>query len=209
MGMGSSQVDSDSNASSGRERNPVLVVVLSLFTFGIYAIYWIWSTSKEMDRFDPHRKSPFAIAKWAVPLPLASLVLGLAGLMTMVAGTGSGSEAGLGGGILLFGLAALLFFAGAIAMLFVYWRLWKGVEAHERSIGAPTILSPGLMMVLWLVPFLNLIGAIYIPYRTQEGLNRIWAAADEGYEASPPRPAGGFEEGADREVDGGPAGEST
>ena len=31
-----------------KERNPVLVAVLGLVTFGIYAIYWLYSTKKEM-----------------------------------------------------------------------------------------------------------------------------------------------------------------
>ncbi len=31
-----------------KNRNPILVVVLSIITIGIYGIYWLYSTKKEM-----------------------------------------------------------------------------------------------------------------------------------------------------------------
>jgi len=32
-----------------KSRNPILVIVLSLITFGIYALYWWWQTKNEMN----------------------------------------------------------------------------------------------------------------------------------------------------------------
>ncbi len=31
-----------------KERNPIMVIILSMCTCGIYMLYWIWDTSKEL-----------------------------------------------------------------------------------------------------------------------------------------------------------------
>lgn len=191
---------------SGKQRSPFLVVVLGLVTLGLYPLYWIWAVSKEMDRFDPHRDSPYDVVKWALALFVAG-VAGFAGGWGSLFAGAAGAEAGLGAGVILFGLGAVLLVLGGLAIVFAHWRLWKGVEAHERAIDAPTALSPGMMLVLLLVPLLNLIGIIYIPYRTQEGLNRIWAAAEEGYQPSP-RPSGSLDQETDRDAEAEPSGET-
>lgn len=187
----------------GQRRNPVMVLVLMLVTLGIYGLYWHWSVMKEIDRFDPYRKSPFDIAKWAIPAVLIGFVGYFASFATTFAGAAAGSEAGLGAGMIFLMVSGLLVFVAGIAMLVAQWRLWKGVETHERSIGEPNPLSPGLMLALILIPFVNMVGAFYVPYRTQQGLNRVWDAADDGYEAKPPRRAGGVEQGAGEPQAGG------
>lgn len=178
----------------GKQRSPGMVVVLTLVTLGLYGAYWLWSVTKEMDRFDPYRKSPFDIVKWALPVTFGGMLGYLAGFFTVFGGAAAGSEAGIGMGIIIFGIAVLAVFVGGIAMLVAQWRLWSGVETHERSIGARDALSPILMLILLLVPFVNMIGTFYVYYRVQKGLNRIWTAAEDGYEPQPPERAGGFDQ---------------
>ena len=50
------------------QRNPVLVIVLSFVTFGIYAIYWVVKTKGEINSLGA--KIPTA---WLMIIPIANL----------------------------------------------------------------------------------------------------------------------------------------
>ncbi len=50
------------------QRNPVLVIVLSFVTFGIYAIYWVVKTKGEINSLGA--KIPTA---WLIIIPIANL----------------------------------------------------------------------------------------------------------------------------------------
>lgn len=213
--------DRSAGASAGRtgigdERRPWLVAVLGILTGGLYLWYWLWTSARDAESFDPRSRSPFRIARWAVPTQVVGVLgvwtLGLtaawmlgtvpedptaAGVETMGA-----TLAGLVGGVMLFALVGLV---GAVASLVALWRLWSFVERHERALRVRDPLTPGTMLALVLglfaftfVPLLNLLVVLagpflggYILHRTQKGLNRVWAAARDGYEASQARGRGG------------------
>lgn len=191
-------------SSVGDHREPVIVAILGVVTFGIYFWYWLWTSSKSAERFDPRASSPFSVAKWAIPTGAIGTVAMWGAIIAMFATLGSlpsnpdpdtvgGAMAGFG---ILMLLGLLLALVGGIGILVAEWRLWKFSEHHERGIGVRDPISPGLMLglvlapaILSLVPLVNLlmiiagpIAAGYVLYRTQQALNRVWDAAGQGYE---------------------------
>lgn len=145
---------------TGKRRSPVGVVLLPWLTLGLYGFYWNWQVTNEASRFDPHRDDPHEAFKTALWLLLGAAISAI-----------------------FFFLVFPLIIAGIMLLISVVygitaqWRLWKFVEAYERRIGEPP-LSPGLLAVLSFVPLISLIGSLYVPYRVQKGLNRIWQAYD-------------------------------
>lgn len=73
---------------------------------------------------------------------------------------------------------------GTIPFLYGMYQLWRWVGRQEERIGHSSSLSPVLMLALYLVvgAILGPVILLYIVYRTQKGLNRIWEAAARGYE---------------------------
>ena len=49
-------------------RNPVLVIVFSIITAGIYSIYWLVSTTNELRRLTPTAPNPWSLLLLLVPL---------------------------------------------------------------------------------------------------------------------------------------------
>lgn len=173
----------------GEQRSPWTVALLSVLTLGIYGAYWLWVTSKEVDRFDESGSSAFGVARWAIPTAIVGLV-GTVGTLTYI--FGSGDLVTLGPLYILFGLGMLV---GAIGTVVALWRVWRFVKRHERVlVGDP--LNPGLLLGVLGVGYLLMVvfppAVVYVVHRTQRGLNRIWRAAEEGYEPTPAQPAGGF-----------------
>ena len=56
-----------------KERNIILVVLFSIITFGIYAIYWLYATSKEMSELGS-TEAPSPIMIILIFIPIANLV---------------------------------------------------------------------------------------------------------------------------------------
>jgi hypothetical protein len=185
-------------------RSPILVALLALFTFGIYALYWLWQTSQEADAFDPRGDSPYDLARWSVPVSAIGVVGSWAVMIFAFVALGASdlaSGALFGGGSILvavgFALFGLLGLAGGIGNLVAAYRIWGFVERHERAIGVRDPLSPKTMIgivigiiVLSIIPIVNLlagpvalVGGGYIYYRTQQGLNRVGEAARGDYTA--------------------------
>ena len=51
-----------------KHRNPVLVIVFSVITLGIYGIYWLVSTTKELRRLKADAPNPWALLLFLIPL---------------------------------------------------------------------------------------------------------------------------------------------
>lgn len=50
-----------------KRRNPVLVIVFSIITLGIYAIYWLVSTTNELRRTTSSAPNPWMILTFLIP----------------------------------------------------------------------------------------------------------------------------------------------
>jgi cytochrome bd-type quinol oxidase subunit 2 len=48
-------------------RNPVLVIVFTIITFGIYGIYWLVSTTNELRRLTSTAPDPWALLLLLIP----------------------------------------------------------------------------------------------------------------------------------------------
>lgn len=195
---------SEQPSTPGEQRSPWQAAILGVLTLGLYAAYWLWVTSKEVDGFDESSSPAFSVARWAIP---TAAVGGIGTVVTVSYMMQTGSLLSVGPVYLLFALAM---FAGSIGMVAALWRVWRFVERHERALEAEP-LSPGLLLAilgisyLLMVPF-PLAGG-YVLHRTQRGLNRVWRAAEEGYEPRPPQPAGSFDQGTDRDAEARPSSE--
>lgn len=174
-GGGPSRGGSPGGGPTGKEVSPGIVILLTIVTLGIYMLFWGWNRTSEVDAYsaggtDAHR--PFKIG---IGLYVGAAVLWAVAFVV----TGSATDlSGAGAGFALMGLAGLVGLAGAIAVLVSYWRVWKFVEVQEREIGSMNPLSPGLMLALTLIPIVNYIGIFYVLYRTQKGLNTVWAGGE-------------------------------
>lgn len=215
----------------GKHRSPLFVAVAILATLGAYQWYWTWKTADSVSWFAPSRKSPFAIARWAVPvivlvwawgliwavvatvqagavpaelLPAGDALAGLLGGLVEPAGTATLETAYSLAipGALVFGFLGLALI-GVVGLVWTYWRIWAFVSDMEHQLGHVPRLSPALMLVMPLavggglalidVPSVvadpaNLLVTGFVFFRTQRGLNRVWAAAS--------RPESAADEGA-------------
>lgn len=203
-------------------RSPWLVAILGVLTLGVYFAYWIWETSKEAHAFDEYGASPYDVTKWAVPTAVGAAIGALlAGgafltMMTsrMPAQPTPGSMPATGPAFwIVWGVLAVANFtllAAAVGLLVADWRLWKFVERHERGIGRSSTLSPGLLLGAFLVSYFLVLplplAAGYVLHRTQTGLNRIRAAALDGYEAEQAWGPDGRPPARDQAQDEGPGG---
>ena len=58
----------------GRHRSPVVVVILSIITFGIYYLYWYYSVNSEMRRYRPSIEVSPGIALLSQFVPIANWI---------------------------------------------------------------------------------------------------------------------------------------
>lgn len=167
----------------GRPRSPGRAALLVVATLGLYAWYWALAATGECERFDPEGPSP----NGPVKLGVAGLALGSAFVLVSLLGTflsavPLGSSAGTAGTLLLAGFALTVL--GTIPFLFGMYQLWRWVGLQEGHLGFQSSLSPLLMLALYVVVggILGPVVLLYIVYRTQKGMNRVWEAAARGYE---------------------------
>lgn len=186
---------------AGEEREPLHVALWTVLTLGIYQLYWLWVSSRSVDRYDPRASSPFRVARWAIPLNvLGAIGLLVAGVL-LVQSTGLTPEAIQSGSadfqnldiardLLVLALVALgAALVGGIGVLVAYWRLWSFVQDTESRQGRSDPIRPGLMLAVvigaglaaQLIPLVGfLLGPLawaYVLYRSQEGLNWVWDEA--------------------------------
>lgn len=167
----------------GEDRDPVLVVVLSLITFGIYRLYWLWVVSEEIDDYDPDAKSAHKLVKIgyvAIAVALVALLVALAGLLASGSmRPGAGPDAAMAGFGLFMGLAVLALIVAFLLPLIGEYRLWTKIRDDEVRADVRDPLDPVIQLVLVLVPIVNIVGFWIALYRTQDHLNDVWARAQK------------------------------
>jgi heme/copper-type cytochrome/quinol oxidase subunit 2 len=112
-----------------RYRNIVFVIIMSIFTLGIYDIYWAFSTRSELVKKKQKVPSP-----WIVLLPLLGLVfvmlLDLA-VSFVKGGNSSEPSPGFAGNteiaVVVVGMISVI----GVIPVSIYW-LWKYCKAVER-----------------------------------------------------------------------------
>lgn len=172
----------------GATREPWLVVLLGFVTLGIYALVFWWQSSKEVDAFRGEPGRAHGKVKAGVLTAVAAVAVFVVGIFSVVgaavsaaanAGSDSPSPSVLAGaGVFMLALFAgfALALVAAVLLYMGLWRVWQAIETDERARGVPSPLSPGLMLVFVLVPYLNLVGTWIALYKTVKGLNGMWAA---------------------------------
>lgn len=199
---------------AGEEREPLHVALWTVLTLGIYQLYWLWISSRSVDRYDPRASSPFRVARWAIPLNVVGAVGLLVAGVLLVQSTGLTPEAIQSGtadfqnldisrDLLVLALVAVgAALVGGIGVLVAYWRLWSFVQDSERRQGRSDPIRPGLMLTVvvgaglaaQLIPLVGfLLGPLawaYVLYRSQEGLNWVWdetrgRSEPEGFDLQP------------------------
>jgi hypothetical protein len=118
------------------------IIIFSIITFGIYAVIWVFKTSRELKKLD--KKAPSQKLIWA------SLIVGILGTILMiiaqflgVIGFVTGSF-GLAGVMLV--LSILSFIASGILTIVLYW---KYSTAHSNVTGFSKIGLFLLFLLVW------------------------------------------------------------
>lgn len=165
----------------GKVREPWVVLVLTLVTFGIYSLAWWWMISAEVDRHIQKRHA-HPMIRLAVFLIVGTLLLYVVALIVLLGGLAAAASSGNAGGFAAAGIVGVLLLlvviAAAIAALVLqiigFWRVWSVVHDRDVATGSPKPLSPGLMMAFWLIPYLNIVTLWIAMYKTQSHLNAMW-----------------------------------
>lgn len=176
----------------GPVREPVIVLLLAVVTFGLYGLYYWWVTSRDMDEYTQkpgHSHNLVRIGTIVILVAMVVLLFAAVSFIgTIIAEAADGQEPTeeevLG---IVFGAMGTFFLivtaatVGAIIRLVGKWRLWTSLEADERARGHPAPLSPGLMLGLeigsWFIPFVGFVLPLIVLWMTQEHLNQAWQAA--------------------------------
>jgi len=169
---------------AGKRRSPLLVVLLSVVTAGVYALVWHQRVNQEMADFDPRMHARPGRSTLAVLIPW---MLGV--LVTLAAAARIGvAVAGVQlpfdphltvlqaymalGAVLLIPYAVLLFPFSAIASAMTLER----VRVVEDRVGVTTDvqLRPTSLLCVMLVP---VFGGLAVLAVAQRRLNRVWQTA--------------------------------
>jgi Domain of unknown function (DUF4234) len=169
---------------AGKRRSPLLVSLLSVFTFGVYALVWHHRINREVRDFDPRMHVLPGRSTLAVAVPWA---LGV--LVTLAAAARIGvailnislpfdphvtvlQAYALLGALLLVPYAVLLLPFSAIAAAMTLER----VRIAEDRVGVTTDsqLRPCALLCVMLVPVL---GGLVVMAFAQHRLNRVWNIA--------------------------------
>lgn len=168
---------------AGRDRDPVVVVILTLVTLGIYRLLWLWEVSQEIDDFTGRDPSAHKLVRIGyIVLGVTVLVMLLAAVGIVVVGFSGApgapaSDAALAG----FGLIVILGFVvllGAFLLpLIGEWRVWQKIHDDEIRADVRDPLDPVVQLILTLIPLINIVGFWIALYRTQDHLNALWRRA--------------------------------
>lgn len=176
---------------TGRVQEPWVVPVLTLVTLSIYQYVWLWRVTREVDAWrasPPHahraarRAVAFALAGTLVFVVAFGSLLWLAAMVPVPEGEpltdspfqGLAAPQVLAVGVgLVAGLALMM--VGVVWSYVASWRVWSALEADGARRGVKP-LSPPLMLLLMLLPYVNIVGTFWVLWRTQKELNAAWAA---------------------------------
>lgn len=171
---------STSHGPPGIVRKPSTVILLGIVTLGIYILVWQWRATREIEAFTQGRFAAHAAFKRAL-LMLVGIFVGYG---VLFGGLAAGSQV-----IFLVGLLAVLT-AGIASIVYgvqAVWRLLKAIESDERARASPNPLSPGLVIALWVIPYVNFITGWIALHKVQTAMNGMWTAAT-GRAGTPPVP---------------------
>lgn len=158
-----------------KQRNVMVVVLLSLVTLGIYDLYWLVQTKKVLNQQTPTR-TPTIWLLFAPVLLLLALIL----ISTLSRVNQVNSQTSSGGGLLL----VLIYMLGifAIVPITFYWFFKFSKSVHEYTHGELSLAVTFLL--LYVLRFLGL--AI-----VQDKFNEMAAQGPAGPAAPmPPAPGG-------------------
>jgi hypothetical protein len=163
-----------------KKRNPGIVILLSFVTFGIYCIYWLYATRKELVRRNHNSRSiPPVILLFAPLFLITALIVALFAIGAAL----DSSQAAVS--VLLFVLTII----GALAIialpLWWYWRYCQVVAESVKPIGGMDfaqmyVLHVVLAWMFWLLPVWMLI--------VQVELNKLIDHDAQAHHLHPPHP---------------------
>lgn len=161
-----------------KQRNPVVVFILSLITFGIYDIYWLVTTKKELNQ----RTSVHTPTIWLLFSPI---VVWIVALIVLFASSSAHTSGSYGGTQNVSGTAAIGFLiVWAIAILIIipitfFWFFKFSKAVNEYTHGK---MSTGVtFLLLWL---LHLLGVAIV----QDTFNDMIASGGNGQGVMPSAP---------------------
>jgi len=102
-----------------KKRSPWLVLLFFIITFGIYGIYWIFSTTKELQENTS--------SKVSIKLLVWGIVLSILGVCFFGFGIVFASFSSIASWILI-SIGVLFYVASAIISIIFIWRYSKGIE---------------------------------------------------------------------------------
>lgn len=161
-------------APVGRVVEPWKVVAFTLASFGIYAFFAWWRTSREVDAYAGSRSHGLVRAGVLVTLLAGALVvvIGVMGALEAAAGAMEDPDAPIDEaafeaelvGNPLFWVAAAGSLAGAALLYGGMWRAWSAIRRDEERRGRRDLLRPGLFVgVLLAGVLLSYAGFAYAP----------------------------------------------
>lgn len=167
----------------GKRRSPVAVVVLSILTLGLYALFWHRRVNREVADFDPRISVHLGRTTWAVAIPtlVGWLVAAAAGARIVAAHlAGRHLDAGVAEGVTQYGVLALVavpylvlllpFSVVAVAMTAERIRILE----DRLDILGEAQLRPAAA-VAWLL--LPVVGGLVLLAQLQRRLNAVWERA--------------------------------
>lgn len=121
-------------------RNPAIVLILLLVTLGIYGIYWLYATRKEITA-----KLDDKDAIWPVTVLFIPLFIFLAGILIFVAAIMAGSTFATITGFIVSFISVLGFLAGIVIAFIWFYYYCQALEKLTKT------ASPGVLYILWVV----------------------------------------------------------
>lgn len=171
----------------GTTRSPGMVTLLSIVTLGIYAFFFWWSASREIDAYTQrpgHAHGKIRLSVFLFLGAAALLVVAFIGVISAAIGAeesggqpSDGSMAGAGVGILAMIVAVPAMIAAVILLYMGMWRVWSAIRDDQARRAHPKPLSPGMMLAFYLIPYVNIVTMWVAIHRTTAGLNDVWAGA--------------------------------
>jgi hypothetical protein len=165
----------------GKRRSPLVVVLLSVLTLGIYALVWHRRVNREIVDFDPRLSVHLGRTTWAVAIPwlLGWLVAAAAAARILaVVVAGRHVDVGIPESLTQYGVLAplaipylvLVLPFAAVAVVMTAERI-RVLEDRVDILGSEQ-LRPAAMLAWLLLP---VVGGLVLLAQLQGRLNRVWS----------------------------------
>ncbi|HUR68195.1 MAG TPA: DUF4234 domain-containing protein [Candidatus Thermoplasmatota archaeon] len=167
---------------AGRVQDPMLVLLLTLVTLGIYGFFYWLRVSREVDAYIGKPGHSHKLMRNGYLIALVGGLVLVVGLVyfsvaapdALDGATGANAAAQLGGLFLFIVAAAIAAGVGGIMTLVGRWRVWQAIEDAERAQNHPKPLSPIVQLLFTIIPYLNIVTSWIALYRNQKHLNGLW-----------------------------------